>query len=154
MAATWQIAQLNIASALYPLDDPRMSGFVGQTDDVNALAERSPGFVWRHESDSDDDEEAAVAEDPSLIVNLSVWDSIESLHDFAYRSAHKLALSDRQQWFRRIDGAYQVLWWVPAGYQPDLQEAMNKLKLLDSQGPSPDAFTFKSRFPPPDTSDE
>lgn len=151
MTVNWHIAQLNIATSLYPRDDQRMSGFFAQLDEVNALADSSPGFVWRLETEAGNATDIVVGDDPLLIVNMSVWQSIDALFDFAYRSAHRKVIADRKQWFSRPDGAYQVLWWVPDGHQPSVDEGMARLDLLQKSGLSPDAFTFKSKFPPPVT---
>ena len=145
----WQIAQMNIAKAMYPHDDDRMSGFFSQLDEVNALAESSTGFVWRLQSESGNATDILVRDDPLLIVNMSVWQSVEALFDFAYKSAHKNVLADRRQWFSRPEGRYQVLWWVPAGHEPTLEEGLAKLELLQASGPGPQAFTFKTKYPPP-----
>lgn len=152
MPTVWHIAQLNVATALYPHDDQRMNRFFAQLDDVNALADSSPGFEWRLQSDSGNATDIQVGDDPLLIVNMSVWQSVGALFDFAYKSAHRHIVADRRKWFQRPNGAYQVLWWVPAGHQPSVDEGMEKLRLLQKSGPGPDAFTFKSRFPPPDES--
>ena len=152
MATTWHIAQLNIASAIYPEDDQRMIRFYAQLDEINALAESSPGFAWRLQSESGNATDILVGDDPLLIVNMSVWQSVEALFDFAYKSAHTQVLADRRKWFKRPDGAYQVLWWVPAGHEPTVDEGMERLRLLQKSGPGSDAFAFNSRFPPPDAS--
>ena len=150
MTKKWHIAQINIANGLYSLEDQRMSRFVAQLDEVNALAENSDGFVWRLQSDSGNATDIQVGDDPLLIVNMSVWQNVESLFEFAYKSAHKFVMADRRQWFKRPTGAYQVLWWVPVGHEPSVQEGMDRLALLQATGPSAQAFTFKSKFPPPD----
>lgn len=149
MNSNWQIAQLNIATALHPHDDPRMSGFFAQLDDINALAESSEGFVWRLQSESGNATDIQVGDDPLLIVNMSVWQTVEALFDFAYKSAHRHVVADRRQWFKRPPGAYQVLWWVPAGHQPTVDEGLAALQRLDTSGPTPLAFTFKKKFPQP-----
>lgn len=152
MAKNWNIAQMNVATAMYPLDDRRMSRFVEQLDDINATAESSPGFLWRLQSESGNATDIRVDDDPLLIVNMSVWRSVEALFEFAYKSAHRVVVADRRKWFSRPDGAYQVLWWVPAGHIPTVDEGMGKLALLRRVGPGPRAFNFKAKFPPPGTS--
>ncbi|MDX1562246.1 MAG: DUF3291 domain-containing protein [Gammaproteobacteria bacterium] len=149
MSAGWQLAQLNIAKAKYPLDDPRMHGFVSQIDAVNALAERSPGFVWRLKTDTGNAADIEVGDDPLLVVNMSVWSSVEALSDFAYKSAHRLVVANRKTWFEKPDQAYQVLWWVPAGHRPTTDQGFERLEALRKSGPSPAAFTFAARFPAP-----
>ena len=147
---TWHIAQLNIATALYPEGDPRIAGFYEQLDAVNALADESEGFVWRLQSGSGNATDIQVTDDPLLLVNMSVWESVEALFGFAYRSVHKNMLAERRAWFARPAEGYQVLWWVPAGHEPTVEEGMARLEKLRAQGPSPEAFTFKSRFPAPE----
>lgn len=145
----WHLAQINVATALYPLEDPRMAEFVARLDEVNALAEASPGFVWRLQSGSGNATDIQVGDDPRFIVNMSVWQTVESLFDYAYKSAHRLVMAKRRQWFERPAEAYQVLWWVPAGHEPTTEEGLERLQHLQRHGPSPTAFTFKQRFPPP-----
>lgn len=152
MSNDWQIAQINIATALYSHDDPRMHRFYAQLDDINALAEQSDGFVWRLQSDSGNATDIQVGDDPLLIVNMSVWQTVEYLFDFAYKSAHRSVIADRRQWFKRPSGAYQVLWWVPTGHQPTVDEGMASLELLNTVGASSRAFTFKKKFPHPGAS--
>ncbi len=149
MTTEWHIAQLNIATAMYSEGDRRISGFYARLDEINALAEASPGFIWRLQSDSGNATDIVVNDDPALIVNLSVWRSAGALFDFAYKTLHRELLSSRRKWFARPSGAYQVLWWVPAGHEPAVDEAMAKLAQLQQDGPGPDAFTFKSKYPPP-----
>jgi hypothetical protein len=146
----WHIAQINVATALYPLDDPRLAAFVAALDEVNALADRSPGFVWRLQSDAGNALAVKASDDPKFIVNMSVWESVEALFDFVYISAHRTVMVQRRQWFERPGGAYQALWWVPAGTLPAVEDGLARLRHLDAQGPSPVAFTFKQKFPPPD----
>ncbi len=145
----WQIAQMNLATALYPLDDPGMAEFVARLDEVNALADRSPEFVWRLRSESGNATDIRVGGDPRLIVNLSVWRSVEALFDFAYRSAHRLVMVKRRQWFQPPAGPYQVLWWIEAGKRPTVDDGLARLRRLESEGPGQEASTFKAKFPPP-----
>ncbi len=149
MSTDWHVAQLNIATALYPMDDQRMSRFVEQLDAINALADNSPGFIWRLQSESGNATDIVVDDDPMLIVNMSVWRDVDALFEFAYKTAHRQVIADRRQWFKRPDGAYQVLWWVRAGHEPSVDEGMAKLRLLRTSDPGAQAFTFKVKFPPP-----
>lgn len=149
----WHVAQMNVGTALYAMDDPGMGEFVARLDEINALAEASPGFVWRLQSDSGNATDIQVSEDPRFIVNMSVWRSVEDLFDYAYKSAHRLVMAKRRQWFERPADAYQVLWWVPAGHEPTVEEGLARLAHLRQQGPSATAFTFKQRFPPPGQSE-
>lgn len=152
MNSSWHLAQINVATALHPLDDQRMSSFVEQLDDVNAMADDSPGFIWRLQSDSGNAVDIRFGDDPMLIVNMSVWQSIEALYEFAYKTAHRQLLVDRRQWFRRPENAYQALWWVAVGHQPTVDEGMQRLALLQTSGPTEGAFKFRTHFPPPDQS--
>ncbi len=145
----WQLAQVNIATARYPQSDSRIQPFYDQLDKINALAERSSGFVWRLQSDSGNATDIQVTEDPLLIINLSVWESVEALFEFAYRSAHRNVLVKRRDWFRRPEGRYQALWWVPAGHRPTPEEALEKLAELQKNGPTPSVFDFKTHYPAP-----
>jgi hypothetical protein len=149
----FHLAQMNVATALYPLDDPRMAAFMAQLDAVNALAEASPGFVWRLQSDQGNATDIKVGDDPKFIVNMSVWSSAEALFEFVYKSAHRLVMVRRREWFDRPVAAYQVLWWVEAGHAPSVEEGLARLRHLDAHGPTPHAFTFKQRFPPPGRAD-
>jgi hypothetical protein len=150
----WHIAQMNVATALYPLEDPGMAEFVGQLDQINALAEASPGFVWRLKSEGGNATDIQMTSDPKFIINMSVWSSIEALFDFVYRTAHRGVMTQRRQWFQPPTGAYQVLWWVAAGTAPTAQEGLARLAQLDRHGPTAQAFTFKQKFPPPGTAGE
>jgi hypothetical protein len=149
----WHLAQINVATALYPLDDPRIAAFVAKLDEVNALADATPGFVWRLQSDSGNATDIKASEDPNFIVNMSVWSDAEALFDFVYKTSHRLVMAQRREWFARPNGAYMTLWWVPAGHRPTVEEGLARLAHLDREGPGAHAFTFKSKFPPPDRTD-
>lgn len=145
----YHIAQMNVATALYELDQPGMKDFVERLEAVNALAEASPGFVWRLKDEAGDATGIKVSDEPRLIVNMTVWESIEALFDFVYRSAHTKVMARRREWFERPERAYQALWWVPAGHVPSVEEGLDRLDRLRRNGPTADAFTFKERFPSP-----
>ena len=145
-----QLAQLNVARLLAPIDAPETAGFVASLEPVNARADTAPGFVWRLQTESGDATAVRASDDPLLIVNLTVWDSVEALEAFAYREASHLAvLRRRREWFERPTEASTVLWWVARGHVPTLDEALDRLAVLRAGGPSPQAFTFRERFPPP-----
>jgi hypothetical protein len=148
-AGAWQIAQLNIGRAVAPLEDAAMAGFMSRLDEVNALAERSPGFVWRLQGAGGNTTDLKVTADPQFIINLSVWDTIDDLSDFTYRSGHKGLFAQRFEWFERAPGPSLVLWWQPAGSIPSITEALSRLQLLADHGPTARAFTFKRWFPAP-----
>ncbi len=147
--ADWQLAQINVGRLIAHPDDPVVSGFMEMLDPVNALADASDGFVWRLQSDSGNAVDLAPTPDPRLIVNMSVWRDADALFAFVYRSAHTPVMAQRRQWLERFEGAFQALWWVPAGHRPEIEEGLAKLWLLDRFGPSRNAFTFKARFPAP-----
>lgn len=143
------LAQMNVGTIRHDLADPRMKGFVDNLERINAQAEASPGFVWRLQDEAGDATGIQVAEDPRFIVNLSLWETAEALFDFVYRSAHTGIMAQRRQWFLRPAEAYQVLWWLPAGEIPTVEAALARLDRLRELGPTPEAFTFKQRFPAP-----
>ena len=146
----YDVAQLNVGRTVAPIDDARLGDFVGWLDEINALAERSPGFVWRLQDENGNNTSLKVSADPLFIVNLSVWESIEQLHAFTYASAHKSVFARRFDWFERREGPNHVMWWLPTGATPDVTDALRRLERLAELGPTPAAFTFKDRFPPPD----
>ncbi len=144
----FELAQLNIAQMVAPLESPRLADFVASLDRINALAEVTPGFVWRLQTDEGD----ATALRPfgdDMLVNLSVWRDVESLRHFVYRTAHVDVLRRRKEWFLDMDEPGLVLWWVPAGHRPGLDEAKARLMRLRVHGPGAEAFTFKDAYPPP-----
>jgi len=147
---THHLAQLNIGRTVAPLDTPQLADFMAWLDAINAIADTSPGFVWRLQGESGNNTDLKVGDDPLFIVNMSVWDSLEALHAFTYRSDHKAVFARRYEWFERADGPSMVLWWVPAGSTPTVDDALARLNLLAERGPTADAFTFKTVFPPPD----
>lgn len=147
----WHIAQINVGTMLYAGDDPRMSGFMNRLDEINALADESPGFVWRLQSESGNATDIDAGRGPNFIVNMSVWESVEALFDFVYRTGHRGVMVRRRQWFERPNGPYQVLWWVPGGHTPTVDEGLARLEHLQKNGPSRHAFTFQSTYPPPDS---
>ena len=144
----FQLAQLNLAKMKYPIDSPELADFVDNLDNINALADNSPGFVWRLQTDEGDATSIDFFGDDTL-VNMSIWQDVESLHGYVYRSAHNKIMSRRKEWFHRIDKAYTVLWWIVEGTIPSLEEAKDKLELLMLQGPSVEAFSIKHAFPAP-----
>lgn len=144
----YQLAQLNIATLKAPLDSPILADFVANLDPINALAEASPGFVWRLQTPAGD----ATALRPlgeDVIVNMSVWEDVAALNAFTYRGDHVQIMRRRREWFHHME-LFMVLWWVPAGHEPTEQEAIERLEHLRAHGPTPEAFTFRRAFPPPD----
>lgn len=146
----FHLAQINIGRLVAPIDDPRVAGFVSQLDPVNALADAAPGFVWRLQSSSGNATDIAYNEDPTILVNMSVWESFETLRDFVYKSRHLDVLKDRAQWFLKMDKPYYCLWWVPAGHIPKVAEGRERLEHYQAHGATPYAFWFSQFFPAPE----
>jgi hypothetical protein len=148
----FHLAQLNIGRFRAPLEDPIMEGFRTALDPINALADQSPGFVWRLQTE--DGNATAIRPfdgDPLMAVNMSVWESLESLQQFVYKSEHVGTLRGRKQWFEPLEGPILVLWWIPAGHIPTVTEAQGRLEHLAEHGPTPHAFTFRSPFSAPNS---
>ena len=145
------LAQLNIARILAPLTDPLMAGFVAELDAINALADNSPGFLWRLQTSEGNATELRPYEDDLILVNLSLWASLADLSTFVYKSRHRQVLQQRSQWFQRFDGPYLALWWVPSGHIPSVEEAKERLAYLRAHGETQHAFSFKKLFPAPGT---
>ena len=126
-----------------------MADFVANLERINALAERSPGFIWRLQTEEGD----ATALRPmgeNRLINMSVWRDVEALNDYVYGSAHVEIMRRRKEWFERMREVYVVLWWVRQGHRPTVPEASAKLDLLRKHGPTEQAFTFRRAFSPPD----
>ncbi len=145
----FHLAQVNIAIAKYTRDDPRFAGFVDNLDRIYALAESTPGFIWRHVSVNDDAEAKATFGEPDLIFNMSLWETKEALSDFAYKSDHVDVLRKRADWFVPQNRPTLALWWQNAGTIPTILEVRHRLDLLAQSGPTQDAFTFGSFFEAP-----
>ena len=149
MSAGWHLAQINVGRFVAAPGDSRVQPFMDALDSVNALADASPGFIWRLQDSSGNATAIRPSPDPLFAVNMSVWTDADALFAYVYRSGHTPVMARRRDYFDRFDGAYQALWWVPAGHIPSIDEGLGKLWLLDRYGPSPNAFTFKARFPAP-----
>jgi hypothetical protein len=150
----FHLAQVNLARPLEPLDSELLREFVESLDVVNAVADSAAGFVWRLQAEDGNATSIPVFDDDSLIVNMSVWESIEALRAFVYSTpAHLAVMKRRREWFERME-THLALWWIPGGHVPTVAEAEERVTLLRAIGPSPDAFTFRRHFPPPDGSDE
>jgi Domain of unknown function (DUF3291) len=148
MTGRMHLAQVNIARVKAPLSEPLMAGFVGRLDEINALADRSSGFVWRLQTAAGNATDLRPYDDDLILVNMSVWESFEALQAFVYRTAHIEVLRKRYDWFEKFEGVYAALWWVPAGHIPSVDEAKERLAHLTAHGPTPFAFTFQVRFQP------
>lgn len=148
----YQLAQVNVGVPLEPLTSERLQGFVEQLEPVNALADAAPGFVWRLQTDDGDATALRPsADEPDLIINMSVWESVEALAEFVYRTAHAGVMRQRRAWFVPMRDAFTAAWWIPAGTLPTMPEAMARLDLLRASGPCRQAFTLQRPFPRPDT---
>ncbi|MDN5919094.1 MAG: DUF3291 domain-containing protein [Pseudonocardia sp.] len=145
-----QLAQVNIALAREPLHAPLLAEFVAALDPVNARADRASGFVWRMQTeDGDATAVRGFGGDPQLIINLTVWESLEAMRAFVYEDPEHLAVMRRRsEWFERLD-LHMVLWWVPAGHRPSVPEAEERLEHLRRHGPTFSAFTFRRHFDGP-----
>jgi heme-degrading monooxygenase HmoA len=150
----YHLAQVNVARWRVPSSDPThaasVADFMALLDPINALADRSPGFVWRLQTEDGNATSIRPFDDPDTLVNLSVWESLEALRDYVYASRHLDVMRRRREWFERVGETYIALWWIPAGTIPTVDDAKRQLDLLRRIGPSPAAFTFREPFPSPD----
>lgn len=148
----YELAQANVAYALAAHDDPRLADYMARLDEINQLADGSPGFVWRYLTDSRDPAQREFA-DPRVLFNMSVWTSIEALHAYTYRTGHAEVYAARRRWFAEIKavigGHALAMWWVRRGERPTVAEAKARLDQIVARGPTAGAFTFKQRFAPP-----
>lgn len=146
--ARYHIAQVNIGRIRAELDDPIMAGFVNRLDEINALADASPGFVWRLKTEANNATYFRPFKDERTLLNMSVWETVEQLRHFVFQTVHVELLRQRYAWFEKFAGAYTTLWWVPVGHIPGIDEAKRRLAHLDKHGPTQFAFTFQSVFAP------
>ena len=144
----WQLAEINVAKGLAAMDDPLLADFVANLDRINALADSHDGFVWRLKGEDNNALALRAFEDPDVIVNMSVWQDMDRLAAYVYRSDHREVMRRRREWFSHME-VYMALWWVPAGHEPTPQEGRERLELIARLGPTPDAFTFRQPFPAP-----
>ena len=148
--STYHIAQINIGRILAAIDDPLMAEFVLQLAPINAIADSTPGFVWRLQTDSGDATSIRIYDDDRIAINMSVWESVDALREFAYKSQHAGVMRDRKRWFEKFDGPYMAMWWIPAGHIPTPQEGRERLEHLRQHGDTSYAFSFKNIFPQPE----
>jgi hypothetical protein len=149
----WHLAQVNIGRFIKPVEDPANADFVNALDHVNALADASPGFVWRLKGEGSGAIDIKPFPDPQMAINMSVWESVDALAAFAYRNMdHRGVMRRRREWFEERQ-VYMALWWVPAGTLPTVEDAKAKLELLEKLGPTPEAFTFRQPFAAPSGDD-
>jgi hypothetical protein len=149
-----ELAQVNVSRLLAPLDSPQLADFVAALDEVNALGDRAPGFRWRLQTEDGNATAVRafgwdVRDSHGVIVNLTVWTSVEALAEFVFNGRHAAIMRRRREWFARAAEAMTALWWVPAGHRPTTDEAEEKIRHLRVYGPTPEAFTFRRPFPPP-----
>ena len=144
------LAQLNVGTPVAPLTDPQLAGFVEALEPVNALADAAPGFVWRLQTEDGDATAYRAFDDDRILVNMSVWTSVEALAEFVYSGQHREIMARRREFFVPMREAFQVLWWVPEGTVPTIAEAEQRLLHLRRHGPTPHAFTFRRPFPAPE----
>jgi hypothetical protein len=145
----YHLAQVNMGRVKAPIDAPLLAGFVARLDEINALAERSPGFVWRLQTpEGNATYFLPYPHDDRILINMSVWETAEALRHYVYQSAHAELLRQREAWFEKFAGVYLALWWVPAGHRPGVDEATKRLAHLEKHGPTQFAFTFKKIFEP------
>ncbi len=146
----FHLAQVNIGRLIAPIDSPEIAPFVAGLDHINALAERSPGFIWRLKSASNNATDIPYSDDdPTILVNMSVWDSIESLKAYVYNTEHVEYFRQRRAWFQKMDKPHYCLWWIPAGHIPTVAEAREHLEHYQQQGSTSFSFWFSQPFPAP-----
>jgi len=158
-AMDYVLAQVNVGRLLAPMDSPLIADFAAALDPVNAVADAAPGFVWRMQTEDGNATavrgfEADAAGAPGgILINMSVWESVEALAAYVYGDAHRAVLRRRREWFSRMTDAYTALWWVPRGHVPTVGEAEDRVRHLRAHGPTPHAFTLKEHYPPPESGD-
>jgi heme-degrading monooxygenase HmoA len=145
---SYELAQVNVGRARGETTDPVMAEFMARLEQINALAEQSPGFVWRLQTEDGDATAVRPYGDNRIMINLSVWADLPALRAYVYRSAHAAVMKRRREWFERFEGMYLALWWVPAGHRPSVAEAVARLAHLEQHGPTATAFSFTEPFGP------
>jgi len=145
----YHLAQINVALAKAEMESAVMQGFVSRLEEINTLADSSPGFVWRLQDESGDATSILVFDEPLLLVNMSVWESLEALKNYVYQSLHVEVLRNRSAWFDAMKETHLALWWIPAGHIPTTVEAKKKLEHIRQHGPTAEAFTFGKPYPAP-----
>ena len=148
--AKYQLAQINIGRIKGAgIDDPIMKEFVDNLDAINRLAETSAGFIWRLKSDDNNATSFNPYNDEQVIINISVWENIESLENYVFKTLHADFLRRRKEWFQKFGKVTTAMWWIREGEFPSVEEAVDKLARLQQEGPTSSIFDFKSKFPPP-----
>jgi Domain of unknown function (DUF3291) len=135
------LAELNVGRLVATLDDPRVAEFMAALARVNGLAERMPGYVWRMTGGTGfSATDLAPSDDPQMIPNISVWEDVESLEQFVFNTVHRAFYERRAEWFEILGKQHFVMWWIPAGHKPTLDDALARLALREANGDSDDAF--------------
>lgn len=145
----FHLAQINIGRLVAPIDDPKIAEFVAQLEPINALADRAPGFVWRLQSATGNATDFRYGDDPTMFVNMSVWESLEALRNYVYRSDHRRVLRDRAKWFEKLDVPIYCLWWIPVGHIPTVAEGRERMEHYQRYGSTPFSFWFSQHYPQP-----
>ncbi|MEM9442045.1 MAG: DUF3291 domain-containing protein [Pseudomonadota bacterium] len=145
----FHLAQVNIARARFPIDDPGMADFISQLDKINALADQAPGFVWRLQDESGSATNFQPYDDPRILINIWVWKSVDALFDFVYKIEHSEVMRRRDEWFEKPNAPHMCLWWTPADERPTTFDGTTRLLHLSQYGPTASAFTFEKRFSAP-----
>ena len=141
--ADHHLAELNVGRLVAPTDDPQVAEFMAALDRINGLGKRMPGFVWMMEGSGEPgtgNTENAIGNDPQFVANLTVWQDVASLENFVWNTVHRQFYERRHEWFQYLTEKHLVLWWVPAGHRPSLDEALDRLDHLKSHGNSDHAF--------------
>jgi hypothetical protein len=151
----WQLAQVNIGRLRAPLGAPQLRPFMEALDPVNAIADDSPGFIWRLKTEEGNATAVQAftwdtGDSVGVIINMSVWTDVEHLTAFVLGDAHRVVLRRRREFFERMPEAYLACWWVPAGHVPTTDEAEERVRHLRAYGPTPYAFTLRHHYRPPD----
>ncbi len=145
----YHIAQINIAKAKAEMESEIMTGFVSRLDEINKMADDADGFVWRLQTEEGDSTAIRVFDDSDLIINISVWQSIETLKHFVYKTSHVELIRDRDAWFNKMIESHQALWWIPEGHIPTVEEGKQRLSAIQQNGPTEKAFIFSRSFEKP-----
>src|SRR5438477_1008897 len=144
---TFHLAQINIGRLIAPMDDPRIADYIAHLAPVNALADAAPGFVWRLQSAYGNAMDISYNGDPAINVNMSVWESVETLREYVYKSNHVQVLRDRAKWFEKMNKPFACLWWVRAGHVPTVAEGRQRLEHYQTPGPTRYSFWFSQLYP-------
>ena len=139
----FHLAELNVGRLVAPTDDPRVAEFMNALDKINGMGKRMPGFVWMMEGSGEPgtgNTEAKIAGDPRYVSNLTVWESVETLENFVWNTVHRAFYAKREQWFEVLGAMHFVMWWVPVGHRPTLDEGLARLELLKQKGDGEEAF--------------